>query len=103
VSDGSPRAGVEYPRSYAELRAWFPSDAAQNSRVAEQRDGQREPLAHPERERARAVIGCLAQTDKLEHLADTSARDASLGGQRPEMVTRRAPAVKRARLEHDPT
>jgi transposase-like protein len=28
MSDGSPRAGVEYPRSYAEVRAWFPTDAA---------------------------------------------------------------------------
>jgi transposase-like protein len=28
MSDGSPRAGVEYPRSYAEVRAWYPSDAA---------------------------------------------------------------------------
>jgi transposase-like protein len=28
VSDGSPQPGIEYPRSYAELRAWFPSDAA---------------------------------------------------------------------------
>lgn len=28
MSRGSPRAGVDYPRSYADLRAWFPSDAA---------------------------------------------------------------------------
>ena len=28
VSRGSPTAGVDYPRSYAALRAWFPSDAA---------------------------------------------------------------------------
>jgi len=28
VSRGSPRAGVDYPRSYADLRAWFPRDAA---------------------------------------------------------------------------
>ncbi len=28
MSRGSPRVGVDYPRSYAELRAWFPSDAA---------------------------------------------------------------------------
>ncbi len=28
MSDGSPRPGIEYPRSYAEVRTWFPSDAA---------------------------------------------------------------------------
>jgi transposase-like protein len=28
VSPGSPRAGVDYPGSYADVRAWFPTDAA---------------------------------------------------------------------------
>jgi transposase-like protein len=28
VSDGSPRPGIEYPRSYGEVRTWFPTDAA---------------------------------------------------------------------------
>ena len=28
MSRGFPRAGVEYPGSYADVRAWFPTDAA---------------------------------------------------------------------------
>lgn len=28
MSGGSPRAGVEYPASYAEVRSWYPSDSA---------------------------------------------------------------------------
>jgi len=28
MSSGAPRAGVEYPGSYAEVRSWYPTDAA---------------------------------------------------------------------------
>lgn len=28
MPDGAPRAGVEYPASYAEVRSWYPTDAA---------------------------------------------------------------------------
>ena len=78
------------------------SSRIEDGRVAEQRGRQREPLAHAERERARAAIGCFAQADELEDLADTSLRDARLGGQHPQMVARRAAAVKGTRLEDDP-
>ena len=46
------------------------------SRVAEQRRGDAEPLAHAERELAGALARDVVQADQVEHLVDPAARDA---------------------------
>ena len=44
------------------------------SRVAEERSGDAEPLAHAERELARALLRDLAQADEVDQLVDAAAR-----------------------------
>ena len=45
-------------------------------RVAEQRDGDAQPLAHAEGELADALAGDRLQPDEAEHLVDPGGRDA---------------------------
>ena len=70
------------------------------ARVAEQRRGDAEPLAHAERERPDALARDVLQPDELDHLVDAAARDAVRLGQRQQVVVGRAPGVDRAGLEH---
>ena len=46
----------------------------QQLRVAQQRRGDPEPLAHPVRVAADPVLGTVAQLDDVEHLVDAAAR-----------------------------
>ena len=47
-------------------------------RVAQQRRRDAEPLPHPVRVAADAVLGAIAQLDDVEHLVDARARDAAV-------------------------
>ena len=68
-------------------------------RVAEQRRGDAEPLAHAERELARALAGDLVQADLVDQLVDALAWDAVRLREREQVVAGRAPGVHRTRLE----
>ena len=48
----------------------------EQARIAEERRGDPEPLAHPVRVPADPVAGAVAQLDDVEHLVDAAARDA---------------------------
>ena len=71
--DGAPLGGeaaqqVAQPADAGRIQAVGRLVKDEHPRVAQQRRGQREALAHAERERARAAVGRLAQADELEHL-----------------------------------
>ena len=51
----------------------------QQVRLAEQRRGDAEPLAHAVRVAADAVLGAIGQLDRLEHRVDVAARRAPAG------------------------
>ena len=68
-------------------------------RVAEQRLGDAEPLAHAERELPAALARHLVQADEVDELRDAALRDPVGLGEREEMVVRRPPGVDGARLE----
>ncbi len=50
----------------------------QQLRVAQKRSGDAEPLPHPVRVAADAVLAAIAQLDDVEHLLDARARDATV-------------------------
>ena len=68
-------------------------------RVAEERRGDPEPLAHPERELARALLRDLVEPDEVDQLVDAALRDAVRLGEREQVVVGRAAGVDGARLE----
>ena len=68
--------------------------------IAQQRRGDTQTLAHPEREAADPLARDLTQADQLDHLIHTAARDPVSLGQREQMVIGRAPGVDRVGLEH---
>src|SRR5450755_3332796 len=68
-------------------------------RVAEQRRGEREPLAHARRVLARATVGGSRQFDELQHGFDARGGQPGQHGQRTQMVTPRPPGVKARNLE----
>ena len=66
----------------------------QDVRVAEQRGGDAEPLAHAEGEARRpACVATAGQADQLEHLVDPAAGDAVGCGQRQQVVAGAAAGV----------
>jgi hypothetical protein len=68
-------------------------------RVAEQRRGDPQPLAHPERELAGPLPRHVVQADQVDELVDAPARNPVRVRQREQMVVRRPAGVHRARLE----
>ena len=69
-------------------------------RVAEQRRGHAETLAHAEREGSDALARDLAETDELDHLFDAAAWNAVRLREREQVVVGRAAGVDRVGLEH---
>ena len=68
-------------------------------RVAEERGGDAEPLAHAERELAGALARDVVEADEVDHLVDAALRDAVRLREREQVVVRRAAGVDGARLE----
>ena len=68
-------------------------------RITEQRSGDAEPLAHPEREPTGAFAGYLLQADRLDHLNHPGLRQPTGLGQRQQVVVRRPAGVDRLGLE----
>ena len=62
----------------------------QDARVAEQRRGEPEPLAHAERVLARAPVGGVRELDERQDLVDARTRQPGHGGQRAQVVAARA-------------
>ena len=71
----------------------------QDLRVAEQRAGEGEALAHAEREAAGALVGRRLEPDLGEHLVDPAGGDAAEGGHGPEVVAGGAAGVHAAGVE----
>ena len=67
--------------------------------VAEQRGGDAEALAHPEREPARATAGDIGEADHLEHLVDAAAVDAVGIGHPAQVIPGATARVDRLGLE----
>ena len=78
----------------------------QHSRVGQQRRGDAQALAHPQRERAGGLVGHLGQADRCEHLVHASRPDADRGTEGEQVVAGAAAAVdglgieQRADLSH---
>ena len=68
--------------------------------VAEQRGGDREPLAHAHRVALDAAVGGLGQPDGVEHLLDALDRVLAGHGQDAQVVARGAAGVEGGVLEH---
>jgi hypothetical protein len=71
----------------------------QHGWVTEQRGGDSEPLAHPQRERADALVRDVGQPDELDQLVDTGHADAVSGRQDAQVVARCPSRMHRTRLE----
>ncbi len=67
--------------------------------VTEQGCGERESLAHPEREAAHPAGADLGEADLGQHLVSARVRDPDLGRQHPEMVSGRPARVEPGRLD----
>jgi hypothetical protein len=72
----------------------------QDSRVAEQRRGDAQALAHAEREAAHALAGDRLDPDHLDDLVHAIAPDPVSLGQGEQVVVRRPPGVDGACFEH---
>jgi len=72
-----------------------------HGRVAEQRRGNPQTLAHPQREATGALARDLAQAHHVDHLVDPAATDPVCLGQRQQVVAGRAAGVHRSRLQQD--
>ena len=71
----------------------------QRCRVAEQRGGDAEPLAHPEREPAGAAVGDVGEADEVEDLVDPPTVDVVRIGQPAQVVPSAASRMHRLGLE----
>ena len=69
-------------------------------RVAEQRAGQAEPLAHAERVPADAPSGRVREIDELEHFLHSRARDARRRREHPQVIAPRSARMEVGGLEH---
>ena len=68
-------------------------------RVAEQRGGDAQPLAHAEGEAADPLLGHALQAGQLDDLVHPAVRDAVGGGQRHQVVVRGPAGVNRLGLQ----
>ena len=74
----------------------------EDARVAEQRGGQAEPLAHAHASSRRPAGVPRRDADELEHLVDARVRHARGGGQDAQVVAAGAARVEVRRLEGGP-
>ena len=68
--------------------------------VAQQRGGDREPLAHPHRVALDAAVAGVGDAGQLEDLLDALAGMVARGGEDPQVVAPGAPGVEARVLEH---
>ena len=71
----------------------------QHARIAEQRGGDAEALAHAEGELARPLAGGRLEPDHRDHLIDAAAGDVVGLGQHPQVRPGRASRMDRLRLQ----
>jgi hypothetical protein len=72
----------------------------ERARVAQQRPGQAQPLAHAERVALHSPPAGAVQLNEPEHLVDPACRETRRAGQDPQMVATRPPGVELRTLEH---
>ena len=98
-SAASPWSSDRIHRMPSGSRPFTGSSRITVRRVAEQRGGDAEPLAHAEREAAGPPAGHLAQPDRVDHLVHPGAADPAVCGERQQVVVGAAAGVDRAGVQ----
>ena len=72
----------------------------QDSRISEQRAGQRETLLHAEGEAANPPPCRACEVDLCEHVVDAAHGDVTSAGEHPKMVASRASRMEAGRFQN---